>query len=242
MPLERWASRYVLRAAGIVSIGAALLAVAGDELSQYSAQGYASLAAVERALPLWRLLTGEMLGVLGIPLCLIGYWSVCRALGWSGVKGARFIFWLSAFCLAMGVVSHAIISSAYTVMQSGSASALTRAANNLQIALYLPGSLFLLSYISISIWYFVAVISGRTLYPRWAAFVSPFLFSLVIVVLFALSLLPVVMDVLYPAWLSFPHLIFFSVSALVLWKADVPDLHLPQPDMAKLPHAAADAI
>ena len=83
----------LFRLTGIASIGAALLAVAGDEISQYSPHGYASLADVERTLPLWRLLTGEMLGVLGIPLCLIGYWCVCQALRWSEVKGTKIMFW-----------------------------------------------------------------------------------------------------------------------------------------------------
>ena len=119
MTLHGWTPQRVFCTTGIASVGGALLAVAGDEISQYSPQGYASVAAVERALPWWRLLTGEMLGVLGVPLCLIGYWCVCQALRWSGVKGSRVVFWLSTFCVVMGVVSHAIISSAFTVMHTG---------------------------------------------------------------------------------------------------------------------------
>ncbi len=217
MRLKGWTQQRVFRTAGIASIGAALLAVAGDELAQYSPQGYASIAAIERALPFWRLLTGEMLGVSGIPLCLIGYWCVCQALCRSGVKGTRVMFWLSAYGLVMGVVSHAIISSAYITMQAGNAPAITSAANNLQIAAYLPGSLFLISYLIVSAWYFGAVISGRTLYPRWMAFVNPFLLSLLIALLSAANVLPGVVNILWPAWLSIPHLIFFTLSALVLW-------------------------
>src|SRR5205809_203116 len=192
--MKGWTQQRVFRTAGIASIGAALLAVAGDELSQYSPQGYASIADIERALPFWRLLTGEMLGVLGIPLCLIGYWCVCQVLRQSRVKGARIMFWLIAYGLVMGVVSHVIISSAYTTMQAGNVPAITSATNNPQIAAYLPGSLFLVSYLIFSAWYFVAVISGRTLYPRWMAFVNPFLLSLLIALLKAANVLPVVVN------------------------------------------------
>src|SRR5579884_2552501 len=97
MSLKGWPHQRVWRTAGLASIGAALLAFVGDELSQYSPQGYASLVAVERSLPFWRVLTGEMLGVLGIPLCLIGYWCVCQVLRQSDVKGTRAMFWLIAY-------------------------------------------------------------------------------------------------------------------------------------------------
>jgi hypothetical protein len=179
-----------LRLAGIASIGAALIAVAGDEILQYSPQGYSSLADVERALPFWRLLTGEMLGVLGIPLCLVGYWCVCQILRLSNVKGTRVMFWLAAETLVLGVASHAIVSSAFVAMHVGSTSALIGLANTLQNSAIIPGSLFLLGYLAISIWYFVAVIAGHTLYPRWMAFVNPFLLSLLI--LSVSNVLPIV--------------------------------------------------
>lgn len=204
-----------LRLASIVSIGVALIAVAGDEISQYSSQGYVSIAAVERGLPFWRLLTGEMLGVLGIPLCLIGYWLVCRILRQSNVKWTNAMFWLVAETLVMGVVSHAIISSAFIAMQAGNTPALMALANTLQNSAIMPGALFLLGYLAFSIWYFVAVIKGQTLYPRWMAFVNPFLLSLLI--LGVSQVLPFVGNVLVPAWLSIPHVIFFALPLPILW-------------------------
>lgn len=222
MSLKGWSQQRAWRTAGLASIGAALLAFVGDELSQYSSQGYASLAMVERSLPFWRVLTGEILGVLGIPLCLIGYWCVCQVLRQSKVKGTRAMFWLIAYGLVMGVVSHAIVSSVYLLMQAGNDPALSNAANTLQMAAYLPGSLFLLSYLFFSVWYCIAVLSGRTCYPRWMAFVNPFLLSLLIALLNAANVLLVVVNVLWPAWLSFPHLVFFTLSALLLWHAGQP--------------------
>lgn len=221
LSIKEWIQQHMFRTAGIASIGAALLAVVGDELSQYSSRGYASIADVERTLPFWRLLTGEMLGVLGIPLCLIGYWCVCQALYWSGVKSTRGMFWLSAYgLLLMGVVSHVIILSAYMTTQAGNAPAITSVTNRLLSAAYFPGSLFLISYLIVSVWYFVAVIAGHTLYPRWMAFVCPCLLSLLIALLHTANILSIVLNVLSPAWLSIPHLIFFTLSALALWNKE----------------------
>jgi hypothetical protein len=156
-----------------------------------------------------------MLGVLGIPLCLVGYWCVCQTLRLSNVKRTRVMFWLAAETLVLGVVSHAIVSSAFVAMHAGSTSALIGLANTLQNSAIIPGSLFLLGYLAISIWYFVAVIAGHTLYPRWMAFVNPFLLSLLI--LSVSNVLPVVGNVLAPAWLSIPHLVFFALSLPILW-------------------------
>lgn len=217
MTMNTWTQQRSLRLASIASIGAALIAVAGDEILQYSPQGYSSLADVERTLPFWRLLTGEMLGVLGIPLCLLGYWCVCQALRLSNVKGTRVMFWLAAETLVLGVVSHAIVSSAFVAMHAGSTSALTDLANTLQNSALIPGSLFLLGYLAVWIWYFVAVIAGRTLYPRWMVFVNPFLLSLLIELLSVSKVLPGVGNVLAPAWLSIPHVVFFALSLPILW-------------------------
>src|SRR5258708_24589041 len=125
------------------------------------------------------------------------------------------MFWLAAETLVLGVVSHAIVSSAFVAMQAGSTPALTGLANTLQNFAIIPGSLFLLGYLAVSIWYSVAVIAGHTLYPRWMAFVNPFLLSLLI--LSVSNVLPVVGNVLAPAWLSIPHVVFFTLSLPILW-------------------------
>ena len=81
----------------------------------------------------------------------------------------------------------------------------------------IPGGIFLLCYLAICSWFFVAVISGRTFYQRWMAFVNPFLFSLLIALLHLGNVLPVVVNALWPAWLSVAHVVFFTFSTLALW-------------------------
>lgn len=222
MDTRAWTRQRVLLTVGGAGIGAALLAVAGDEISQYSPQRYTSFAELARAMPLWRLLSGELLGIVSIPLCLLGYWCICQVMRRCGIPGARIIFWLIAYGLVMGVVSHALISAAYIFLHAGAASLTAGATNTVQLAVYLPGSLFLISYLTASTWYVVAVISARTLYPRWMACLNPFLLSLLIALLSAANVLPVAVSVLWPAWLSIPHLIFFTLSTLILWISEKP--------------------
>ena len=85
--------------------------------------------------------------------------------------------------------------------REGSSPALTPVMNYLQNYVKIPGGIFLLCYLAICSWFFVAVISGRTFYQRWMAFVNPFLFSLLIALLHLGNVLPVVVNALWPAWL-----------------------------------------
>ena len=64
--------RRFLRLAGIVSIGMTAVVVAADELLQYLPQGYTSLLPLGDLAP-WRLLLGNTLVVLAIPLSAVGY-------------------------------------------------------------------------------------------------------------------------------------------------------------------------
>ena len=80
-----------------------------------------------------------------------------------------------------------------------------------------PGTIFLLGYLATSLWYCVAVLARRSLYPRWMALCNPFLLSLLIALLYSAGIVPVIMNVLWPAWLSTAHVLFFTLSTMVLW-------------------------
>ena len=206
--------RRFLRLTGVVSIVVAAFMVAADELLQYLPQGYASLLPW-RELAAWRLLSGNALGVLAIPLSAIGYWQVCQALKLSGIKRASLMFWLIAYGAALGAAGHAGIVAFIVLLQQGAS--LTRAFDYLQAYVAVPFGAFLLSYIILSAWYCMVVLSKATLYPRWMAVLNPFLLSIVVALLNVSNILPALSNILSPAWLSLPHLVFFTLSTLVLW-------------------------
>jgi len=214
-----WTPKRLLRLTGVVSILIALLLVAGDELLQYSPQGYASYLSY-RDISFWRVLSGDLLGVLGIPLVAIGYWSVCYALKCSGVKRTSFMFWIIAYGAALGATAHGGFSAVIVIIQEGTRSSLGRALDYLQTYLAIPYGVFLLCYLIVSAWYCIAVLSSRTLYPKWMALLNPFPLSIVIALLSISNILPVLSNVLSPAWLSIPHLVFFTLSTIVLWHAN----------------------
>lgn len=211
-----------LRATGILSIIVALAAMAADEILQYWPQGYASLTYYQ-TLPFWRLFAGHLLGVLTIPLCLIGYWCICQALKLGGARHTNLLFWLIAYSLVMGAISHDSISLVYILFHYGAGPAFNPIINYAQGVANVPGSIFLLGYLLASAWYCVAVLTRHSLYPRWMAFYNPFLLSFLIALLYTSGALPMIMNVLWPAWLSVAHVLFFTLSTVVLWhRAELP--------------------
>lgn len=218
---QAWIQRYSLRLVGLFSVEIALLAMTGDEILQYTPQGYATLAFTHN-LPLWRMFTGHLLGVLAIPLCISGYWCVCQALKFGGARQTRLFFWLTAYGLVMGAIAHDDLSIYFELVRIGDGAALTSSMSYIQNFANIPGAIFLICYLVSSIWYSAAVISRRSLYPRWMTFCSPLILSLLIGLFHALNILPPLMNVLWPAWLSAAHVVFFALSTLTLWRVEMP--------------------
>jgi len=160
----------------------------------------------------WRLLLGNTLGVLAIPLSVIGY---CQTLKLSGIKRTTWMFWLIAYGAALGAVGHAGITACIVLLKQSDA--LMQAFNYLESYVAVPFGVFLICYLMPSVWYCIVVLSKSTLYPKWMAMFNPFLLSMVIVLLSMSKVFPVLTTMLSPAWLSPPQLVFFTCSTLMLW-------------------------
>lgn len=223
MTMRAWIQRHLLRVVGLVSVGAALLAMAADEILQYTPQGYATLAFTHN-LPLWRMFTGHLLGVLAIPLCITGYWCVCQALKLGGARYTRVLFWLMAYGLVMGAITHDSLSIYFELIRAGGSTS-AAASNYIEAYANVPGAVFMVCYVVSSMWYTFSIASGGKPYPIWMCFCSPFIFTLLILLFHSLNVLPVVMNVLWPAWLSTAHVIFFALSTLMLWNVEMPERH-----------------
>jgi hypothetical protein len=130
--------------------------VASDELLQYLPQGYASLQPLGE-LAAWRLLLGNALGVLAIPLSVIGYWQICQALKLSGIKYTSWMFWLIAYGAALGAVGHAGITATIVLLQQSDT--LIKALNYLEAYVAVPFGVFLFCYLILSVWYCIVVLS-----------------------------------------------------------------------------------
>jgi hypothetical protein len=216
MTSKVWTQKQWLRLTGVLSIVVALITVAADELLQYSPQGYSSYL-YYRDIVSWRVFLGVLSGVFAIPLSAIGYWHVCKALKLSGIKRTSLMFWVITYGLAIGAAAHGGFAAFIVLIQEGTNASLTRAMDYLQTYIAIPLGLFFLCYLIINAWFFIVVLSRHTLYPKWMAFLNPFLLSILIALLNMSNLFPVLVNVLSPAWLSIPHLVFFTLSTLILW-------------------------
>ena len=194
--------RRFFRITGVISIVLTMVIIVADELLQYLPQGYASLLPLEELAP-WRLLVGNALGVLAIPLSVIGYWQICQALKMSRIKRTSCIFWIFAYGAALGAVGHAGITACIVLLQRGDT--LSQVFGYLVAFVAVPFGLFLFCYLITSVWFCIVVLSRSTLYPKWMALLNPFLLSLAIALLGMSKVLPVLANVLSPAWLSLPQ-------------------------------------
>jgi hypothetical protein len=216
--------RKQIRWAGLIGSVVALAGICADIALQYSPAGYsADFGAAHTAL--WRLLLGHYLGIFAIPLMTIGYWQVYLALKPAGKWFSLPPFLIAAYSTAYGAAFHGTFAAvALTVQARAGASAATQSVLVHLLNVYLLFSeplaaVFLLSYFIFAVWFVLTVLLRPTLYPKWMALCNPFLFSLIITLLYVSNIVPIVGNLLYPLVLSAPHLIFFALSTIVLWNS-----------------------
>jgi hypothetical protein len=117
-----------------------------------------------------RLVWGALAGVIAIPFVLAGVVSLWPALAPGGVWLSYPPVLLAGFAYVIGAGFHAAVGLYSLAVRDAAAPAtlkqMARIFDPLRTLLWV--SIFLSS-----IWLFVAVVSGATLYPRWVAAVSP---------------------------------------------------------------------
>ncbi len=164
-----------------------------------------------------RLVYGSLLGVFAIPLVLAGFGHIYLALRPGGL-------WLAAPPVILGIVAyvigaafHAAIPFYVVAIQDAHArepSASPSLALMARIFVALQRSLFLFVAAS-CIYLLVSVLSGKTLYPRWMASVSPLVSVALFRALIRISP-PAVVGVLIPAGNNLSMLVFVFCSLVVL--------------------------
>lgn len=201
-------SRRTVRVAGLVAVLAATLASIGDILLLHNgmlrAQGSAAMDAQT-------LVAGHYLGVLGIPFYAVGYWLASRGLRPSEGP-ARLVFLGGCYLGAVGAAIHGVTA---VIIETGpvgvEASPMT-----VPHAVYLFPLWLVLFAVSIgaSAAYALAVLGGRTAFPRWAAAFNP---VFIVLAMIAASLpFPALAAYTVPASANLAHIVFFGLAALLL--------------------------
>ena len=207
-------------ALGLLAICAAALLSLADMALLYSPEGGYGFASYQPLadVPRWRLLLGHYLGVLLLPVYIPGYWLVFRGLRDAGVWRSWPVLLLGSYTAAIGGAFHGLIALLALIVQHGdtdlaASQGLLEQAGAFADPLHgLVNGLFVLS----SIWFAVAVISGRTRFPRWLAAANPLILGLAIVAPYFLApgFKPALLAA--PASFNLAHLVFFCLVTAAL--------------------------
>ena len=194
-------TRSQLLLAGVAATLAAVLASAGDFI--LLAHG-AMRVAGDRSADAPALLAGHFLGTLCIPFYAAGYWVIGAGL-WS--SGARAVFPLGCYVAAVGAVVHGVtammIETNLDATGGGDITQVPHAIYLLPLWLVVLGAAVVLSVL-----YAVSVAKGRSVFPRWMAFINPVVLTIAIA---AASLpFPRVAAYSIPASANLVHIIFFA--------------------------------
>ena len=168
----------LLRLTGLVGIGATAVLTAADLIMLYTPRRSSAfrIAEIAPALSRRRVLLGDYLGIFTIPLVLVGLWHIhlrLRPAGWW-FAGPPVI--LLAYTYVLGAAFHHVVGvlvrSAHADAETPTVPARTSLlAQEFLRPLYL---VFTSTALLGSGWLFLSLLLGRTAYPPWMAWLSPF--------------------------------------------------------------------
>ncbi len=205
------------RLAAKIAIAAAFMGAVADVLLLYSPNGgyetgdYQFLKDIDTN----RIVVGHYLGLLFIPLEMLGLFHIYRCLKpaggwlpWAVVVGALFIGY-------PGVAYHGMVAFIHTLVNQGTADAAL--SEHLRLLSEPVGGALAVGGGVVAVLFAYTVLKKPTLYPRWMAFANPGTFYIV----FALSYLivPPVGNVLLPAAFNLSFMLFFACSLVAERKA-----------------------
>jgi hypothetical protein len=211
----------MIRVAGLAALLGALLNAAADVVLQGTASGsYTADMQFMWGISEPRLRVGAYLGVLVIPIALVGFWHVYRGLKQAGRGAALPPVLIGSYATAVApalhfgllypaLVGHAILDAGGP---AGTLRELHDRMNGASTGLWL---LVLLGFAVFSLWFMILVLSGRTGYPRWFGLLNPLFLMITLVAL--LPLVPLVGHYLWPAATALAFALFFGGSTILLW-------------------------
>lgn len=206
--------RNPLRIFGLLGLAATLLVGTGEFLLHFSAEGYGGefpfgyLMQVSASRITW----GHFLLVTGLPLYFAGYWFIYQTLGRSRWALAVLVTAVVSFSTGgIWVTSRAMLVK---IVQAKAAAAdpatldglLAFYENHYEILVQVLRVLILL----LSFFWVMAVLKGKTIYPKWMAVFSPIV--LLVLVFLSYLLVPAVGKYLVPTAMNAAHLAFFGLS------------------------------
>lgn len=193
------------------------------DLSAYPAlQRRADRWRVLAGMPWGRLVWGGLVGVFAAPLTLAGIWQVYQGLQSAGLWLAVPPMLLLTYATAIGPFIHGSFIYLGATVQTIKAlegpqhETLIQVLLRQQAVLLIAYAVLFVCAISGSLWFTVAVLSGRTLFPIWMAAFNPV--TLTLLWLASKRILPKrVTDWTEGAGFNMAYLLFFALTTVLLW-------------------------
>lgn len=203
------------RLAGVIGILATATLVVADVVMLYARPRGATppLEHFAAAVPRRRLIWGDYLGLFALPFVLVGLLHVYVGLRPAGFWPAAVPLAFLGYAYVLGAAFHHGVALLVSAVQEDSATANPLAAQFLRPLL----TVFTTIAASGAILLLLVLLTGRTAYPRWMAWLSPLVTSALFFVLRRLGP-PSFAGVLVPAGHNLAMLVFFTCSTIVLWK------------------------
>ncbi len=164
--------------------------------------------------PRWTYVLGNYLGVFFIPLHILGFFLVYQALKPASTKWATIFLVLGLYFTPIGVGLHGTLAFVGDIIQSRDAGLIEGIRDYWQPWAYSV----VIVYAIIAALILILVLTGRSLYPRWTALVSPI--PLVVFTGIVIAILPDsatgLKAFLSVTGLNLPLMVFFAITTWVL--------------------------
>lgn len=222
-------SRTRLRLAGLLGSLGMVVGVAADLASGYAIGATRevltpfSVLIVENldpflvSKPFGQVVLGHYLALIGIPLGLVGYWHVYRAIRPASGWLPHLVWWLGAWGFVVGTVFHASFAFVIAGLQTAGAGgeltarfAVVFEPVGLLLVVVMSVALVLLGYL---------ILAGGTWYPRWFVLFNPLVVQSATAGLALVAPEPLRIGLIVTAY-NLSVLLFFLGSTVVLWEAD----------------------
>lgn len=130
--------------------------------------------------PYQRLLIGHYLGLVAIPIYLLGLWWVAKALKPAGDQIPVRVFSFLVFMLILGVLYHGLVAMIWMLVNSQENPAALIEQGKV---FFEPVSTFLILLVIVACSVFIYwVVKGKSLFPKWIIWCTP-VFSFIIFIL-----------------------------------------------------------
>lgn len=204
-----------LRLMMVVAVLAGFLASVSDVILLYSPQGnyHSGDYLFFDGIPVWRIKLGQWLGLISIPLGLLGYWWVSRAMRPAGKNIPFWMFVFSSFVLIPGIIYHSTLPFVANLVQMGEPG--LAALDRLKFAFEPLAVIFVVGFLGLVLWMAILILCAKSYFPRKILWIHPLPVFLIIILLYLF--VPSIGNVLIVAGFNLTIAIFLLACTVFLW-------------------------